>query len=229
MPVAFEAANSAVSSSEGVSDFPDVSVTPAGSDRALLIALSWNANPTTDLSGPPTVGGSSTGVTLIAEFDGTVNVINGDDRRRMALYYLLNPAASSLTVDAALTAANGSNLCLGAVAYSGVHQTTPTGTAVLTEGNSSSPSASVSDGNAAGMIASFLAAFFPASTVAHGQTQRFEHESGGGFDAVAAFTDTTGASATMTHTLNTAAPWGQIAVALLPAGTQRRWLFGARG
>lgn len=191
--------------------FPTVNLTPTGVNRLLLIHLSWFVNPGSDAD-TPTVDGSSVGVTLV----GSIQTVN-TGRKRHALYRLLNPGTTLLAITASIADTNTTGLVIGAVAYEYVHQTTPLGTPNQQTGNGTALSASVSDGSSGGLIVSSMSSRFPSVSVTHGQTLDWEQENFG--DGTGAMTRQVGASATMTHTIDTAADWLQTVVAVLPSLT----------
>lgn len=96
----------------------------------------------------PTVGGSSTGVTLVlsqAQSFGTDYWIK--------VYRLTAPSSGTQAV--AFTVGSASNLAIGVVTYSGVDQTTPDRTPTVATGNSTAPSATVTT-TSGDMVAEFF-------------------------------------------------------------------------
>jgi len=84
----------------------------------------------------PTVGGSSTGVTLVSS-----QAHSFGDLYWQNIYRLKSPSSGSQAV--AFTTGAASNLAIGVVTYSGVDQTTPDRTPTVGTGSASSPSTSI--------------------------------------------------------------------------------------
>lgn len=201
----------------GVTDtFPTISVTPSGSDRLLVIGFSW-FDPTNTITITGRVGGSSSGVVA----DGSVYAFDGD-RRHIAIFYMIAPAASSLSIDGVLSA-SAENLFIGAAAYSGVHQTTPLGTRQNADGGGTSIELALSGGDADGMIAAFGMGYTSTMTSTAG-TERWNLSNGGDAKSFG-YADAVGASGTISWSQSSAA-WGISGNKILPAsGGTRRFLL----
>lgn len=106
----------------------------SGSDRVLYIAA-HNDREGGDNINTPTVGGSSTGVTLVDSH----SIFNPDWWQKV--YRLVAPSSGTVTVG--FTTGAASNLAIGVVSYTGVDQTTPDRTPAKATGSSAAPSVSV--------------------------------------------------------------------------------------
>lgn len=211
MAIAFDAQSSGTRTSAGAT--LTASHTFGGSDRAALINVVYFANPT-QAALSLTIGGSSTGVTLVHQDpDG----VNGDNRRCHVVYRAVAPASGAQNV--VFTAAgNMEHGAIEVVSLTGVDQTTPVGTEATAEGSSTTPSVAVS--SAAGeLVVDAVGGFSPAGSVAvgAGQTSRVENENWGGNDAAAGMSTEDGAaSVTMSWTISSA-PWSIVGVPFKPA------------
>lgn len=107
----------------------------SGSDRVLYITAhnDWEG---ADNINTPTVGGSSTGVTLVQS-----HAHSFGDTYWQKVYRLVAPSTGTATVQ--FTTGAASNLAIGAVSYSGVDQATPDRTPTVGTGTASSPSTSI--------------------------------------------------------------------------------------
>lgn len=209
--VAFDAASSATRTSAGTT--LTASHTFGGSNRAALVNVTlFNSTHLTATS--LTVGGSSTGVTLLHE---DANGVNTDDRKHHVVYRVVAPASGAQSV--VFTASGSfSDGAIEVVSLTGVDQTTPTGTVATAEGSSAAPSVSVTSASGE-LVVDAVCGFFPAGTVTTdaSQTQRVENESWGGNDAIAAMSTEAGAaSVTMSHTLGSSAEWSIAGVSFKP-------------
>ena len=187
--------------------FPTITVTPSGVDRLLVISLSW-FDPSNTITGAARVNGSSSGVVA----DGSTYHFDGD-RRHIAQFYVIAPAASALSIDGLLSA-SAENLFIGASAYSGAHQTTPLGTRQQADGGGTSISLALSGGDAAGMIYAAGLSYTSTMTSTAG-TERW-NESNGGDGKAFAFADATGASGTISWSQSSTA-WGIVGNKILPS------------
>lgn len=195
-------------------NFPSINLNPSGGGRFLLIHMSWFIIPGIDAN-PPTVNGSSAGIFLI----GSIQLINLD-RDRHALYGLINPPGTPITITATIDDNQTNGLVIGAVAYSGVSHVTPIGAYEQTTGEGTALSATPAGGMSNGLVVSSERSRTPSTSVSHGQTLDWEIESPGGSSLTAAMTHATGASITMTHTIDATAKWMQTAVALMAHGAR---------
>lgn len=190
------AANSAIANCSGTTG-ASFTITPSGSDRLLVIHES-HFDPGETAVTTVTVDGSSTGVTL------RQNVSVQGGAGEMNVFYLIAPAASTLTVAATYSANVSGDCVLGAVAYAGVHQGTPFGTVSVTGPQTSTTCVnSPSGGDAGGMV--IQSVFGNGGTLSWSHTNRWEQESVLGGNASGGQQDTTGASATLTATLGSSA------------------------
>lgn len=210
--VAFDAASSGTRTTTGATI--SASHTFGGSDRAAYVNVCYFSNPAQTASSL-TVGGSATGVTLVHEdSDG----VAGDDRRRHVIYRVVAPASGAQTV---LFTASGDMVhgAIEVVSLTGVHQTTPVGTAATAEGSSTAPSVAVTSASGE-LVLDASCGFFPAGTVTPdaSQTPRVENENWGGNEGIASITSEAGAaSVTMSHTLGSSAPWSIVGISFKPA------------
>lgn len=209
--VAFDAASSATRTATGTT--LSVSHTFGGSNRAALINVTYFANPS-QVASSLTIGGSSTGVTLVHEdSDG----VNGNAAKRHVVYRAVAPASGAQTV---LFTAAGDMVdgAIEVVSLTGVDQTTPVGTAAIAEGSSTAPSVNVTSASGE-LVVDAVCSFFPAANVTTdaSQTQRVENESWGGNDAIAAMSTEAGAgTVTMSHTLGSSADWSIVGIPFKP-------------
>src|SRR3990167_4358688 len=96
-----------------------VNHTASGADRLAIAVVTWRRNNAQNITAM-TYGG--VGMTLIA-------LSNGTDRIACAMYYFIAPATTSASVSVTLSAATAGALNLSVSSYTGVHKTTPIGTA----------------------------------------------------------------------------------------------------
>lgn len=188
-------------------DMPDASATGAGGANDVLIGAAGWLDATEAVTVTGRVGGSATGVTQIGA---TFSVASG--ALRMALFIKKNPGSGALAFDAQLSSAC-ENLFTVAAIYSGVDQTSSTGSLTTNSGNSTAPSVSPTDFAANGMLVAFTQSFIQTLTVNEG-TER-EQTWNAGAEKTACWSDraTTGA---LSWTQSSGI-WGAIGVALLPA------------
>ena len=124
----------------------------AGSNRLLLVGVTWNCgtgteNETVDSATYTPSGGSETDLHLVYDYDvypssGTIT------HRHTALYYLLSPPTGTGTVDIAFVDSGGdgvdNGIVGGSASFFGVDQTTPLGTYQTGTGGTSSTATPIS-------------------------------------------------------------------------------------
>ena len=122
MAVAFQAA-SPVATGTGTSVTYAVTVS-SGSDLALAVGVSleYATFATEDVTGVTFNGVALTQV--------NADVLSGDAYTQVQMWRLVNPAVGTFNVVVSLTNASGGGVITGACSMTGVHQTTPVGTAV---------------------------------------------------------------------------------------------------
>ena len=180
-------------------------LTVAGADRFLRVGVHWR---TTSI----TVSGITyAGVALTRLGGATVSV-----NRAVDYWYLIAPTTGTNNVVVTMSAA--ARTVVGAISRTGVHQTTPLGTAATASGTSTAPSVTVTSATDElvddALTASVAGAVLTAGT---GQTERYDtfydpSIQGGGSDEAGA------ASVAMDWTINTSQEWCQIGVGIKPAG-----------
>jgi len=166
----------------------------------------------------PVAGASVTGVT----YDGAAMTLLGtiQDANAYSEVYLFgravgNKAAGNYNV--VVTGSTGiDQLAFGATAFSGVSQTTPTGTFASATGWDTAPSVSVS--SAAGdVVVDILGQDAGSTSLGANQTQNWKQEDATDrTDGVSSRETASGTSTTMSHTKTVSAPWSIAAIALKP-------------
>ena len=201
---------------DGSTQTATISKAVSGANRFMIIGVAIRS---LSISVSSVVYNGSENATLIKR------KTNADDAISVELWGLIAPTVGTNNVVVTLSAADISFVA-SVVVYTGVHQTTPTGTAVDAEGDSTDPSVVAS--SAAGevvvdMTAKNDATSFPSAptlTVGAGQTQKanLTTTEGGGNDLAGAMSEEAGAaSVTMSWSGNNN-PWAIAAVPLKPAG-----------
>lgn len=179
----------------------------SASDRLLLVGVTMTGTGRT-VSGI-TYGG--TPLTLVsAKYHTDTN------EARSELWRLVNPAAGSANVVVSITGAGANNTVVGAAAFSGVHQTTPLGTAATGEGLSLAATINVT--SAADDLVFAMASHEGAGsyTQGSGQVERWDQ----GLSTVTGTGSTKAGAAgsvTMTSTFNSNEKWTMIGVPIKPA------------
>lgn len=187
----FNATGSACSGTTG----PTFSITPSGSDRFLYL---YSSRFDSSASATPTITVGGSGVTARNTVD-----INGGNFQ-LATAYLIAPAASALTVAVTYSDAVDGDCLIGAVAFSGVHQSSPLGTAdVAGPQNSATCVNSPSGGDSNGMVLQVTNGNNGSLSWSH--TNQWEREGLDGGNQSGGMQTTTGASATLTTTLGSSA------------------------
>ena len=168
MPVAFDAVTSAIEvSGDGVLS---LSHTASGSDRAAFAgseAMEPSFATTTTTS--VTYGGSS----MTEAWD----LVFGADAAHSAGYSIVAPATTAQTVTATLSIINPVTHVLGVISLTGVHQTTPVGTAATSTGTATSGSVTVGSVGADDLVVDALITN-DAETVGADQTGRWDRING---------------------------------------------------
>lgn len=212
MAVAHTVSDSLTANGEDTA-LPGFSITPSGSERLMRVAVSWFDNDNSRTISTLTVGGSSITANL------RTTLYFASNTRKLAVYYMIAPAASSLAIAGTLSA-SADDRVVGVSCYSGVHQTVPFGT-VDTEDSSVSTSATpnivLSGGDANGLCVA-EGVFFAASISSFSHDQRwYEPEWQGNGKSIACQT-TAGSGATLQFNLGSAVHYGIIGDLILPAG-----------
>ena len=137
-----------------------------GTSRVMLVGISYlNANNRAVSS--ITYGGAA--MTLV----GDLNYNNGGTTyyTRVYIYRLIAPPTGSNTLDVTWSGALSQGAVVGAITYTGVNQTTPTGTFASASGNNSSPSVTVTGATGRLMFGVASGQTTSAYTVTGGGTQ----------------------------------------------------------
>jgi hypothetical protein len=193
--------------------------TGTGTDRLMLVGVSWNCG-TTSRSISSVTFGSYTLSNVITQLGENSS---GDDRFS-AIYSLINPPAGetgNVTITFSGSVSNG--IVAGAVNFAGVDQTTPLGTpsgAALTSG--SAPTITLNSLNGTELV--FDNVFQGATdenqtlTAGAGQTQNWNAFIGN-TRAASSTEQATGASVTMSWTAASASVWAIVAVPINPVAS----------
>jgi hypothetical protein len=197
------AASASISSGSSLS----WSHTASGTNRLVIVGVSWVFNNT---GFPPPA------ITSIT-YGGTAMILIGSriqDDHEVAQYQLINPPTGAQTVSVTFASAI-SGAVGGSISFTGVNQTTPTGTFAAANGKSSTPSVTVA--SAAGEIVIDTIEFDSGATtltVGAGQTQRWSRHP---YNWGAGSTEAGAASVTMSWTPNASDNWAIGAVSVKPA------------
>ena len=188
-----------------------------GSNTLLAVGVSVE-NPSTQTNNVTSVTYGGTALTRI----GTQSLISGTSFYLTEIWYLLSPASGTATITVNVN--NSASIVAGAVSFTGVNLSNPTGTFISTTGNGKS--ASVNAATVAGdMVLDTLTTTGGGrfANVGAGQTIRWNPAPGGGAGWVKGEGSTelaTGSSTTMSWTSNKNSPWSLGAIpihAALPA------------
>jgi len=222
-PIAFDAASQGTTGSTAVGSltFPHA-VGAAGTRRILVVGVNLfsTADPLPTVSSMTYAGQSM--IFLAAKNDD----VAPNTRIRSEMWYITAPASGANNI--AITFSANVRAVAGGMSYTGVHQTTPLGTAA-TAGASSGTTATVTVSSAAGeLVVDTVGARENTSenqslTKGAGQTQRYNGVSrtgtGSNSNVVGAGSEEAGAaSVTMSWTVGTSARWAIVAAPLKPAG-----------
>jgi hypothetical protein len=199
--------------------------TGTGTDRLMLVGVSWNCGTTnrtiSSVNFTPS-GGSAVGLTEVITQLG----YNTSNPRYSAIYRLLNPPsgqAGTVTVTFSGSVSNG--LAVGVANFAGVHQTTPLGTpnGAGTDASDAAPTVTLTGLNGDELV--FDNVFMGASdetqtlTAGSGQTQRWTGFAGN-TRASASTKQATGSSVTMSWTAASTGRWATAAVPIRPASSE---------
>lgn len=182
-------------------------INPSGSDLAVIIGVYGSAQ-----AAPPTVTYGAQTPVLID--DGGTDPFEPS----LWLYYVIPSAPGTQTINVTY-GVNCPRCALGAIAFTGVHQTVPVGTAnsVATSGTNTH-TATVTDAVATGMIVDIQMVSGVSILADAGQTMRWEAEDWDSvFNSAGMSTKTGTGTVSMTWTTPDNQDGGHIAVALLPA------------
>ena len=193
--------------------------TGTGSDRLLLVGVSWNC------------GSANRTISSVVFNDGTDHPLtevitqlgyNTSNPRYTAIYSLLNPSsgqAGMVTVTFSGSVSNG--IMAGAANFAGVNQTTPLGTPLGASDNSTTPSVGFTglNGNELVFDHVFLGAGTDTYTLTAGadQTQLWNPDFVANLRAAASIEQATSSSVTMSWTASTGNYWAIAAVPINPA------------
>lgn len=182
-------------------------INPSGSNLAVIIGIFGSGQ-----AAPPTVTYGAQTAVLIE--DGGTDLFEPS----LWLYYVIPSAPGEQTINVTF-GVNCARCALGAVAFTGVHQTVPVGTPNATSSSGTNThTATVTDAVATGMIVDVALVSGTSILVDAGQTIRWEAEDWeSSFTSVGMSTKTGTGTVSMTWTTPDNQDGGVIAVALLPA------------
>src|SRR5437870_974588 len=184
--------------------------TTSGTNRALLVGVSWSNGVT-----PTSVTYAGTAMTSIG------SVFNGTSAR-VQLFYLLEsalPASGTSNTVSVTLSSNAGQLVVGAVTLRGVNQTTPVGTLASATGTSATPSVNAASNAGETVIDTFFTADDHVPTVSGGQTQQWNPGGTQGSGWGAGSTKPGASSVTMSWTTTLSAAWAIGAVGIKPVAT----------
>ncbi len=215
-------ADGAASSATGAANAGSISfahTTGTGTNRLMLVGVSWNAGSTamtiSSVTFTPSGGGSALPLTAV------ITEQAGTNLRYSAIYSLLNPpsgVAGTVAVTFSETVSNG--IVAGAANFKGADQTTPLGTAVGASGSSTAASVTLSglSGNELVFDNLFQGASGSSQTVTAGAGQTPLWNAWISNTRAAASTgQAAGSSVTMSWTAASSTPWAIAAVPVNPA------------
>jgi hypothetical protein len=195
--------------------------TGAGDNRLMLVGVSWNCGSNDRSISSVTFTpdeGTAVGLTEVITQLG----YNTSNPRYSAIYSLLNPPsgqAGTVTVTFSGSVSNG--IMAGAANFAGVDQTTPLGTPMGTNDNSTTASVGFTGLNGDELVFDhvFLGAGSSsyALTVGSGQTELWNPEYVANLRAAASIEQATSSSVTMSWTASTGNYWAIAAVPIKPA------------
>jgi len=186
-----------------------LSHTSAGSDRAVFAGVGWNTGGGASGSTSATYGGS--GMTELWDFG-----LAASANDQSAGYYLAGQATGAQTVTSDLETTEPLRHILFVISMTGVHQTTPVGTAVTADGTASPATVTVASVGADDLVVDDLYVSSPAGpTIGADQTLREAEDVGGNHYRSSTQPGTAGG--VMSWTFSTPDFWGIGAVAFKPA------------
>ena len=200
MAVAFDAVSSAGGSTSSFS----WSHTCSGSNRILLLGITWYD------SGDTVSAVTYNSVAMTAVPSSTVT--NG--QYTAILYYLLAPTTGSNTV-AVTFSGSVFDFGGGAISFTGVDQSTPLGTANTASGTSTTPSVNISSATDEIVLDTLIITHSGSLTVDGSQTQRW-NSTGGGYTKYAGSTEAGASTTTMSWSNSTSQAWGITGVSIKP-------------
>jgi hypothetical protein len=182
-------------------------INPSGSNLAVIIGVYGSAQ-----AAPPTVTYGAQTPVLIE--DGGTDIFEPS----LWLYYVIPSAPGTQTISVTF-GVNCPRCALGAIAFTGVHQTVPVGTAdSVATAVTNTHTATVTDSVATGMIVDWIMVSGTSVLADGSQTMRWEAEDWDSvFNSVGMSTKTGIGSVAMTWTTPDDQDGGHIAVSLLPA------------
>ncbi len=207
------------STADDVSVINIAHTTGTGIDRLMLVGVSWNCGTTNRTISSVTFtpsGGAALGLTEVITQLG----YNTSNPRYSAIYRLLNPPSGQAgTVRVTFSGSVSNGIVAGVANLAGVDQTTPLGTPIGANGNSTSASVSMTGLNGYELV--FDNVFQGASdsaqtlTAGAGQTQLWTAFIGNA-RAAASTEQATGNSVTMSWTASSSSYWAIAAVPVIP-------------
>lgn len=205
MPVARDASSIAQTFS-GVSS-KNWNHTAAGSNRAVYVIVTW--------IGFPTSGATVTGVTYGGvAMTSLAKETHPGRPQYIEIFELKNPATGSQAVVVSF-----SDLCYGvtgSISYTGVDQTTASGTPAEAIGNTTAPTITVASTTAGNMVVGGFASDFGNYAVTPNDTNAWSGQERPGTGYYGAAQDAAaGGSITLDWTIGTAKPWAALAVEIL--------------
>ena len=207
MAVAFDAVTSGVPVGGTTLAFTGPSV--GGSNRIVVVGVAWFS-----LSGVVvdtvvgSVNGSYTKVPSSA-------AASPDTFVHSELWYFLNPAIGAETITITLSGSDGKTA--GAISMTGVHQTTPLGTAATNGGSSTGPTVDVIGASDDLIVDGFSVDNTTTSKTAGGGQEKRWERGAVGLAGGAGSTEPGTASVTMSWTLGTTSQWAISGVAIKAA------------
>ena len=190
--------------------------TGTGTDRLMLVGVSWNSLNTAVTISSVTFGSSATALTEV------ITEKRDGKERRSAIYSLLNPPSGVLgdvTVTFSGSVTNG--IVAGVANFAGVDQTTPLGSSNGANGSSTAPSVELTGLTGDELVFSniFQGAANVDQTLTFGDDQTELWNAWiANTRAAASIEEADGSSVTMSGTAASSSDWVNVAVAINPAG-----------
>jgi hypothetical protein len=148
--------------------------TSSGTDPAVFVGVAWGGEPPMPDSTSVTYGGAS-----MAEKWDTEDAVS--NYRALAGYTLAGQASGSQAVLSTLASGGLDSHIVGTISVTGVDSGTPTGTAVTARGNSTTPSATVSDTDPDGMVVADIISDQNPAPTGTGHTSQWQNAFGTDF------------------------------------------------